>query len=96
MLRRLREVKFGTWFEFCDRDSGKRRRLKLSWFSPQTSTCMFVDGSGVQAAVKSMPELAIEIAGGHAKLIQGARKPFVERALESIRNMLQHGTAQTS
>ena len=96
MLKRLREVKFGTWFEFRDHDTGKPLRLRLSWFSPQTTTCMFVDSSGVQAALISMPELAKEIIGGRAKLIEGTKKPFVERALKSIRNMLQRVTAQAS
>ncbi len=96
MLRRLREVKFGTWFEFLDRDPRKPLRLKLSWFSPITSTYMFVDGSGEQAAMKTLNVLAQEILNGRANLIDGSKRPFVERALKSIRNMLQSGHSQTS
>ena len=82
-------MKFGTWFEFKSDTGGVSRRIKLSWLSPLTSTCMFVDRSGMQAEIKTLQELAQEILSGRAKVIPRPKHPFIERALVSIRQMLQ-------
>jgi hypothetical protein len=82
-------MKFGTWFEFRSDTGGNPRRIKLSWLSPLTATCMFVDRSGMQAEIKTLQELAREILAGTAKIIPRPKHPFIERALISIRKMLQ-------
>lgn len=87
--KRLRKMKFGTWFEFSSDTAGVSRRIKLSWLSPLTSTCMFVDRSGMQAEIKTLQELAQEVVSGRAKVIPRPKHPFIERALVSIRKMLQ-------
>ena len=89
VIKRLRKMKFGTWFEFSSETAGVPRRIKLSWLSPLTSTCMFVDRSGMQAEIKTLQELAQEIVSGQAKVIPRPKHPFIERALVSIRKMLQ-------
>jgi hypothetical protein len=91
IIKRLRKMKFGTWFEFQSATGGVARRIKLSWLSPLTATCMFVDRSGMQAEIKTLRELAQEILSGRAKVIPRPKHPFIERALVSIRNMLQGG-----
>ena len=92
IIGRLRKMKFGTWFEFKSGTGAVTRRIKLSWLSPLTATCMFVDRSGMQAEIKTLRELAQEILSGRAKVIPRPRHPFIERALVSIRNMLQVGS----
>lgn len=89
VIKRLRKMKFGTWFEFTSGTGGVRRRIKLSWLSPLTATCMFVDRSGMQAEIKTLRELSHEMLSGRAKVIPRPKHPFIERALVSIRNMLQ-------
>jgi hypothetical protein len=89
VIKRLRKMKFGTWFELESDTGGVSRRIKLSWLSPLTSTCMFVDRSGMQAEIKTLHELAHEILSGRAKVIPRPKHPFIERALVSIRKMLQ-------
>jgi hypothetical protein len=89
VIKRLRKMKFGTWFEFSSGTGGGPRRIKLSWLSPLTATCMFVDRSGMQAEIKTLQELAEEILSGSAKVIPKPKHPFIERALVSIRKMLQ-------
>jgi hypothetical protein len=91
VIERLRKMKFGTWFELASNTGGMSRRIKLSWLSPLTSTCMFVDRSGMQAEIKTLRELAQEIMTGRAKVIPQPKHPFIERALVSIRKMLQGG-----
>jgi hypothetical protein len=92
MVGRLRKMRFGTWFEFKDEPGTPPRRIKLSWMSPLTSTCMFVDRSGRQAEIKSLPDLAQEILAGRARVIPRPKHPFIDRALVSIRKMLQGDT----
>jgi len=91
MVERLRKMRFGTWFEFTDTPEAAPRRIKLSWMSPLTSTCMFVDRSGMQAEIKSLRDLAREILDGRARVIPRPKHPFIDRALVSIRKMLQVG-----
>jgi Protein of unknown function (DUF1631) len=91
MVERLRRMRFGTWFEFAGAPGAPTRRIKLSWMSPLTSTCMFVDRAGMQAEIKSLRELAQEILAGRAKVIPKPKHPFIDRALVSIRKMLQGG-----
>ncbi len=91
MVERLRRMRFGTWFEFTGAPGVPAQRIKLSWMSPLTSTCMFVDRAGMQAQVKSLRDLAQEILAGRAKVIPKPKHPFIDRALVSIRKMLQGG-----
>ncbi len=91
MVERLRKIRFGTWFEFTDTGGGPPRRIKLSWMSPLTSTCMFVDRSGMQAEIKSLRDLAHEVLDGRARVIPRPKHPFIDRALVSIRKILQVG-----
>ncbi len=89
MIERLRKMRFGTWFELAGAPGTAPRRIKLSWMSPLTSTCMFVDRSGMQAEIKSLKDLAQEVLAGRARVIPRPKHPFIDRALVSIRKMLQ-------
>jgi hypothetical protein len=88
MVERLRRMRFGTWFEFTGTSGVPPRRIKLSWMSPLTATCMFVDRAGMQAEIKGLRDLAQEILAGRAKVIPKPKHPFIDRALVSIRKML--------
>jgi len=85
----LRKLNFGTLFDFVINPAGDTRRLKLSWFSQVTSNYMFVDQTGVKAAVHNIRELARAVREGNARVVEEHNKPFFEWALESIRNMLK-------
>jgi hypothetical protein len=92
MIERLTKMSFGTWFEFAPEQGCTPRRIKLSWISPLTSMCMFVDRSGMQAEIKTLNELAQEVLAHRAKVIPRPVHPFIDRALLSIRKMLQRDT----
>ena len=91
MIDRLRKLRYGTWFELTAEKDGASRRVKLSWMSTLTSTCMFVDRAGMQSEVKTLREMADELLSGRAKVIPKPKHPFIDRALVSIRKMLQGG-----
>ena len=95
MIRELKSVPFGTWFEFTGKGE-TTQRAKLSWRSTVTQKFMFVDQMGVKAAIISMTDLADNMIAGKARVIHDQKKPFVDRALNAIHRMLDHGTRQTA
>jgi hypothetical protein len=95
MMEKLRKIQFGTWFEVSDGHGGERRKVKLSWLSPLTASCMFVDRAGVQTAIKPLRTLAKEILSGESMILEDSSDPFVERTLHAIRRMLQRSLKTT-
>lgn len=95
MMEKLRKIQFGTWFEVADTHGGEPRKVKLSWLSPLTASCMFVDRAGVQTAIKPLRTLAQEILSGESKILEDSSDPFVERTLHAIRRMLQRSLKTT-
>ncbi|TCK17969.1 uncharacterized protein DUF1631 [Thiogranum longum] len=95
MIHELKSVPFGTWFEFTG-EGEAAQRAKLSWRSTVTEKFMFVDQMGVKAAIISMTELADNMIAGKVRVIHDQKKPFVDRALNAIHRMLDHGTRQTA
>jgi len=89
MLEKLKNVPFGTWFEF-EKPGETKRRAKLSWRSTVTKKFMFVDQMGVKAAVVCMHELADCMLNGSVRIVSTEKKPFVDRALNAIHRMLDH------
>jgi len=88
LMERLRTFGPGSWFELAIFGEKKKRRLKLSWLSEDTNSCLFVDRSGIQAAVVPLPDLARDILASRARIIRQAKKPFIDRTLLAIRNLL--------
>ncbi|VAW73758.1 hypothetical protein MNBD_GAMMA13-514 [hydrothermal vent metagenome] len=89
MLERLKDVPFGTWFEF--QKPGKRiKRAKLSWRSTITEKFMFVDQMGVKASVIAMHDLADSMIDGSVRIAKTEKQPFVDRALKAIHRILDH------
>lgn len=91
ILRELGQIDFGTWFDFIPGGSEPRRRLKLAWYTPVTDRYMFVDSMGVKAAMLSRNDLAREMAAGKLRVSASEKRPFLERALEAVRNLLGGG-----
>ncbi|KOR30160.1 hypothetical protein TI03_00210 [Achromatium sp. WMS1] len=94
MVKKLRHIKFGTWFEFKNNDKTVRR-LKMSWLSPATLTCMFVDQAGIQADTKTLAELCRLLNSGKARILPQPRQQFVQRTLVAIKNTLQRAMEAT-
>jgi hypothetical protein len=94
-MERLRKIQFGTWFEVTSPSGKEVQRVKLSWLSPLTSSCMFVDRAGVQTAIKPLRILAQDIISGKSKILEDSNDPFVERTLHAIRQMLQRSLKVT-
>ncbi|MDJ0806631.1 MAG: DUF1631 family protein, partial [Gammaproteobacteria bacterium] len=95
MMEKLRNIQFGTWFEIASGPKGEPQKVKLSWLSPLTASCMFVDRAGVQTAIKPLRTLAQEVISGESKILEDSNDPFVERTLHAIRRMLQRSLKTT-
>ena len=86
-IEKLKDIPFGTWFEF-HKEGEALKRAKLSWRSTVTGKFMFVDQMGVKAAVIPMQELADSMLNGTACIATSEKKPFVDRAMSAIHRML--------
>lgn len=86
---RLRTIPFGTWFEFTINQQGDKARRKLSWFSPLTGRCLFVNQRGARVDERSMEQLARMIVKGQASVVEAQRESLIDRAWNAIMNTLK-------
>lgn len=89
MLERLKQMPFGTWFEFILNQQGDVSRRKLSWFSPVTGRCLFLNSRGIKVAEKSLDELARDLIRGNAKLWEPTKESAIDRAWRGIKEKLK-------
>lgn len=96
-IERLKDVPFGTWFEFR-KSAGSTQRAKLSWRSTITKKFMFVDQMGVKASVIGMHKLADGMLDGSVNILnsENEKSPFVDRALKAIHRVLDIGTSKAA
>lgn len=94
-LAKLRIVPFGTWFELQTAD-GTWAKRKLSWYSPITGRCLFVNNRGARAGDILMEVLARDMASNKARLYRPASKPLMDRALEWMFSKLRRPTGKTA
>jgi hypothetical protein len=88
-LERLKQLPFGTWFEFVTNQQGEVARRKLSWFSPVTSRCLFVNARGMKVEERSMEQLARDLVRGNCKVWEPQNESMIDRAWKSIKNTLK-------
>ncbi|RBJ40158.1 DUF1631 domain-containing protein, partial [Xanthomonas oryzae pv. oryzae] len=76
----LRNLPFGTWFEFVVNQQGELRRQRLSWYSPMTGNALFVNQRGQKVGEHSLDSLARLMAGGQARLLVEEKSRLIDRA----------------
>lgn len=86
---RLRQLPFGSWFEFLDPHSGTWTRRKLAWFSPLSGNTLFVNRRGQRATEMNLRELAAALAGGRVREMAAAREGLFDRAWRALTGSLQ-------
>lgn len=91
---RLRQLPFGSWFEFIDTHTGAVERRKLAWFSPLSGTTLFVNRRGQRVAEMNLRELASAIAGGRVREQVAPRDGLFDRAWRALTGSLQGPTAR--
>lgn len=84
----LRQLPFGTWFEFTDTASGKTMQQKLAWFSPLSGNSLFVNRRGQRSDVMNLQELARGIAEGRVRELPPQEQSLIDRAWHALTNNL--------
>ena len=89
IYKRLRQLPFGTWFEFVDAGSGQRSQHKLAWFSPVTDKVLFVTRRGTQSESMSLAQLADAIGKGEAREMPKHNDSMLDRAWKNLTRSLR-------
>jgi len=82
LLERIRALRPGTWFEFGEASDERHERARLSWVSPYSGRCMFVNRNGLKIAERRPEQLASEIEQGLSKVLEDTQ--LLQRALASV------------
>lgn len=94
-LEVVNRLNVGDWMEFVD-DDGRTWRAKLSWKSPATSLCVFVNRRGVKVLELKVNELVARLREGKARVIEDTSTPLMDRALSFLTQSLKNPFAKTA
>jgi hypothetical protein len=89
---RLRQLPFGSWFEFVDRRTGQVSQRKLAWFSPVSGHCLFITRRGQRGDDMTLQSLAHALARGHVRELAAAREGLLDRAWLALTGNLRQWT----
>jgi hypothetical protein len=85
---RLRQLPFGSWFEFTDPATGETSQRKLAWFSPVSGNSLFVNRRGQRSDVMNLQELARAIANGRVRELPPQDENLLDRAWHALTTSL--------
>ncbi|TPG11701.1 DUF1631 family protein [Rhodanobacter glycinis] len=88
----LREVPFGSWFEFIDPTTGQIARRKLAWYSPMSGRCLMVSRRGQRGEEMTLAQLAHEVASGRVCEVPAQPESLLDRAWRSLTGSLRQST----
>lgn len=88
-LERIREVPFGTWFEFVTNQQGDCVRRRLSWFSPISGHCLFINHRGQKVGDYTLDTLARAMARNQVRIVEPKRESLLDRALFRVKDLLR-------
>ena len=86
---RLRQLPYGSWFEFTDPATGETTRRKLAWFSPITGNSLFVTRRGQRGEELNLRELARAMAAGQVRELPPQRDGLLDRAWHALTGTLR-------
>jgi hypothetical protein len=86
LLTRLRNLAPGTWFEFGARQG---ERAKLSWSSPFSGRCLFVNRNGMRVDEIAPERLASDIEQGLTRILESTR--LLQRAIQTLLVRIRNG-----
>jgi hypothetical protein len=92
MIERIKQLPFGTWFDFQINQQGNSARRKLSWFSTVTGRCLFVNARGAKAEEKSLEQLARDLLRGNASVVEDVNEGVIEKGWKAIVGKLKSWT----
>ena len=93
MQQHLRDLPFGSWFEFTDPASEQMVRRKLVWHSPISGRCLLVTRRGQRGEEMNIAQLAHEIVAGRVNEVPSQREGLLDRAWRSLTGSLRQSAA---
>lgn len=91
---RLRQLPYGSWFEFTDPATGESVQRKLAWFSPISGRSLFTTKRGLRGEEMNLRELARAIASGRVRELPPQRDGLLDRAWRNLTgNLLRSASA---
>lgn len=92
---RLRQLPFGSWFEFSDSVTGQTSQRKLAWFSPVTGNSLFVTRRGQRSEELNLRDLARAMSKGRVREMPVQGDGLLDRAWQALTgNLLRNATAK--
>lgn len=86
MLQRMRNLTPGTWFEFGAPGAHDFERAKLSWVSPSSGRCLFVNRNGMRVAERRPEDLVETLQRGLARILEDTN--LMQQTLNSLLQQL--------
>jgi hypothetical protein len=88
----LRELPFGSWFEFTDPASEQMVRRKLAWYSTISGRCLLITRRGQRGEEMNLAQLAHEIVAGRVTEVPTQREGLLDRAWRNLTGTLRQST----
>jgi len=88
-LERIRALPFGTWLEFVTNQQGDCVRRRLSWFSPISGHCLFINHRGQKVGDYTLDTLARAMARDQVRLVEPKKESLIDRALHRVKDLLR-------
>lgn len=88
-MEEIKQMPFGTWFDFDDPDGGPAVRRRIAWFSTRTGRCLFVNRNGVRSHDTTIRHVAEAMAAGKARLAPAHKGGFFTRVMDKIHDSLK-------
>lgn len=93
-LEQLKQVQFGSWFDFITNQQGDKIRRRLSWYSTVTGHVLFVNHRGQKNTDYTLDGLARLMAKGQLRLVEDEKGTIIDRAWNSVMNALRSFAGQ--
>lgn len=88
-LEQLKQVQFGSWFDFVSNQQGDKVRRRLSWYSTVTGHVLFVNHRGQKNTDYTLDSLARLMAKGQLRLVEDEKGTVIDRAWSSVMSALR-------
>lgn len=93
-VAQIRQLPFGTWFEFKLNQQGEKVRRRMSWFSPVTGQVLFVNHRGQKVGDFTLEGLAKSMIQGQVKLVEEEKGTLIDRAWNTVMSALRSFAGQ--
>ena len=93
-VTQIRQLPFGTWFEFKLNQQGEKVRRRMSWFSPVTGQVLFVNHRGQKVGDFTLDGLAKAMIQGQVKLVEEEKGTLIDRAWSTVMSALRSFAGQ--